>query len=174
MKAHYVRDRALRKLDTKEDWTTIPCLLVASSGFIVSFYDFVVIQHLTFQLTISVLFGIILLILGGILRITSRKALMNAGFGLVNSSRLQIVKDQQLVTDGVYQHIRHPLYRGEITRNLGFAITLSSVFGLMVMVVGNIFLVLRLEIEETMLIEAFGHEYTEYQKRTKKLIPFIY
>lgn len=169
-----MRDGALRKLDTKEDWAAIPYILVASSGFIVSLYDFLIIQHLTFRLNLSVIFGIILLIIGGLLRITSRRALMNAGFGLVNSSRLQIVEDQQLVTDGVYQHVRHPLYLGEITRNLGFAITLSSVFGLMVMLVGNVFLVLRLEMEEKMLSEAFGQEYTEYRKRTKKLIPFIY
>jgi len=165
---------ALRKLDTKEDWTAIPYILAASSGFIISIYDFAVIQNLTFRVNIAVLLGIILLITGGILRIISRKALMNAGFGLVNSSRLQIVEDQQLVTDGVYQHVRHPLYLGEITRNLGFALTLSSVYGFLVMLAGNVFLVLRLELEEKMLTDAFGQEYTEYRKRTKKLIPFLY
>ncbi len=169
-----MRGGALRKLDVKEDWAAIPYLLIASSGFIVSLYDFTIIQNLNFRLNISVIFGIILLMIGGILRIMSRKALMNAGFGLVNSGRLQIVEDQQLVTDGVYQHVRHPLYLGEITRNLGFAIIFSSVFGLMVMVAGNVFLALRLEMEEKMLFEEFGREYTEYRKRTKKLIPFIY
>jgi protein-S-isoprenylcysteine O-methyltransferase Ste14 len=165
---------ARRNLDTNEDWTVIPYLLIASSGFIISLYDFVVIQNLAFRLNISVIFGIILLIMGGILRITSRRALMNAGFGLVNSGRLQIVEDQHLVTNGVYQYVRHPLYLGEISRNLGFALTFSSVFGFMLMVAGNGFLVLRLEIEEKMLTEAFGQEYTAYRKRTKKLIPFIY
>jgi len=29
-------------------------------------------------------------------------------------------------------------------------------------------------IEEKMLIEKFGHEYTQYMERTKRLIPFIY
>ncbi len=165
---------ALRKLGTTEDWTAIPYILVASSGFIISLYDFAVLQNLAFRVTLSVLLGIILLITGGILRITSRKALMTAGFGLLNSSRLQIVNDQQLVTDGVYRHIRHPLYLGEITRNLGFALTLSSVYGFLVMLAGNIFLVLRLEMEETMLADAFGQEYTEYRNRTSKLIPFLY
>jgi protein-S-isoprenylcysteine O-methyltransferase Ste14 len=165
---------ALRKRGIKEDWAGILYILVASSGFIVSLYDFVVIQNLNLRVNISALFGILLLIIGGILRITSRKALTKAGFGLVNSGRLQIVEDQQLVTDGVYQHVRHPLYLGEITRNLGFAIMLSSLVGLTVMLVGNVFLGFRLEREEKMLIEEFGHGYTEYRKRTKKLIPFIY
>jgi len=77
-------------------------------------------------------------------------------------------------TDGVYQHVRHPLYLGEITRNLGFALTLSSIYGVLLMLAGNVFLVLRLELEEKMLTDAFGQEYTEYQKRTSKLIPFLY
>jgi protein-S-isoprenylcysteine O-methyltransferase Ste14 len=37
-----------------------------------------------------------------------------------------------------------------------------------------VFLLLRIEIEENMLVEAFGEEYREYQRNTKKLIPSIY
>ncbi len=98
----------------------------------------------------------------------------DAGFGLLNSSRLQIVEGQRLLTDGVYGHIRHPLYLGEITRNLGFPILLSSLYGLVVMLVGNLFLLFRIEIEESMLLDEFGQEYEEYRKRTKKLIPHLY
>jgi protein-S-isoprenylcysteine O-methyltransferase Ste14 len=32
----------------------------------------------------------------------------------------------------------------------------------------------RIKLEERMLIEHFGAEYTEYMKRSKRLIPFIY
>jgi protein-S-isoprenylcysteine O-methyltransferase Ste14 len=42
------------------------------------------------------------------------------------------------------------------------------------MVMAILFLNLRIRIEEKMLIDAFGEEYKEYQKRTKKLIPFLY
>ena len=162
-----------RKLGLKEDWAAVPYLLIVSIGFIVSIYDFWKIQNLRFQLNVPVIIGIILLITGGTLRMISRRALMKAGFGLVNSSRLKIVEDQRLVTSGVYNYIRHPLYLGEITRNLGFAILLSSLYGLVVMFLGNIFLLFRIEIEEKMLIDEFD-EYEEYRKRTNKLFPYIY
>lgn len=165
---------AQRKLGLKEDWPAVPYLLIASSGFVVSIYDFVILQNLRFHLNIAVIVSLLLLIIGGILRIASRKALTKAGFSLVNSSRLRIVDDQHLVTDGVCRRIRHPLYLGEITRNLGFALLLSSLYGVMVMVVGNMFLALRIEIEEKMLVKAFGQKYVGYQLKTKKLIPGIY
>jgi len=99
---------------------------------------------------------------------------MGAGFGLLNSARLQIVEGHQLLTDGVYSRIRHPLYLGEIMRNLGFTLILSSLYGFVIVLVGSLFLPFRIEIEERMLLAEFGQEYEEYKKRTKKLIPYIY
>ena len=163
-----------RQLGLKEDWAAIPYLLIVSTGFVVSIFDFWKIQNLSFQLNVPVIIGIILLIIGGTLRWTSRKALMKAGLGLLNSSRLQIVEDQRLITVGVYNYIRHPLYLGEITRNIGFALLFSSIYGLVVMLLGNIFLLFRIQIEERMLINEFGNEYEEYRKKTNKLFPYIY
>jgi protein-S-isoprenylcysteine O-methyltransferase Ste14 len=40
--------------------------------------------------------------------------------------------------------------------------------------IANVFLVIRIRTEERMLMDQFGKEYEEYQKKTKKLIPFIY
>jgi protein-S-isoprenylcysteine O-methyltransferase Ste14 len=163
-----------RKLGLKEDWASIPYLLIVITGFIVSIYDFWKNQNLSFQLNVPVIIGIVLLVIGGTLRIISRRALLKAGFGILSSSRLQIVEDQQLVTNGVYRYIRHPLYLGEICRNFGFAILLSSLYGLAVIFLGNIFLLFRIEIEEIMLIDEFGHKYEEYMKRTNKLFPYIF
>jgi len=99
---------------------------------------------------------------------------MGAGFGLLNSSRLQIVEGHRLVTDGVYRNIRHPLYLGELTRNLGFTLILSSTYGFLMVLIGGLFLHFRIGIEERMLLEEFGVEYEEYMRRTKRLIPYIY
>jgi protein-S-isoprenylcysteine O-methyltransferase Ste14 len=41
------------------------------------------------------------------------------------------------------------------------------------MIIANIFLLFRIEIEERMLISEFGLEYDEYKKETKKLLPYI-
>lgn len=93
---------------------------------------------------------------------------------MINSYKLQIVEDQKLITDRVYSYIRHPLYLGEISRNLGFALFFSSLYGLAIMIIANLFLVIRIQIEENMLIEKFGKDYKEYIKKTYKLIPYIY
>ena len=98
-----------------------------------------------------------------------------AGFAnLVSTSRLQIVENQKLVTDGPYHYIRHPLYLGEILRNVGIVSIFSSGIGLLLILVGTILLLFRINMEEEMLLKAFGSEYKEYQRTTKKLIPYIY
>ncbi len=167
-------DGGPRRLGLREDWASVPFLVLTCVGFLVSVYDFWVLQGLGFGLSAPLIIGIILVITGGALRATSRRALMRAGFGLLNSSRLQIVEGQRLVTDGIYGRIRHPLYLGEITRNLGFTLILSSLYGFVIVLVGGLFLPLRIEIEEGMLLEEFGKEYEEYRKRTKRLIPYVY
>jgi protein-S-isoprenylcysteine O-methyltransferase Ste14 len=93
---------------------------------------------------------------------------------LAATGKLQINKGHQLVKDGLYQHIRHPIYLGETLRNLGIVIVLTSVFGLFFVAVATILLLFRIEIEERMLIETFGEDYREYRKNTKKIIPYVY
>jgi protein-S-isoprenylcysteine O-methyltransferase Ste14 len=163
-----------RKLGWYKDWPGPLFLFMTMIGFGVSVYDFWKIQHLHFQLNIFVIIGILLIILGGTLRIICRKTLMKVGFTMVNSVKLQIVKNQRVITNGIYTHIRHPLYLGEMSRNLGSALVFSSFYGFIVMMIANTFLFIRIGIEERMLIEQFGSEYEEYKKKTKKLLPYIY
>jgi protein-S-isoprenylcysteine O-methyltransferase Ste14 len=169
-----VEEKMVRILGFKEDWAVIPYIILLLIGFIVSIYDFVYLQLMVFQV-VWVILGIPLMVFGGVMRFMPRMSLVKAGFGSIwKTPFLQIVEDQRLVTDGYYKHIRHPIYIGEIGRALGWAITLSSLYGLVIMTMGLVFLLIRIEIEEKMLIEAFGEEYKEYQRRTKKLIPYIY
>ena len=158
----------------KEDWTLLPLLVVLGTGFIVAILDFVFLQNLTFQ--VFALAGLCLLLIGGYLRFKARLGLKEkAGFSsLASTGRLQIVESHRLVKDGVYQHVRHPIYLGETLRNFGFVLIFSSIYGVLFIAVGTIFLLLRIRIEEKMLIEAFGEDYKEYQKNTKRIIPYIY
>ncbi len=169
-----VEEKKIRVLGFREDWAVIPYIVLLLTGFIISIYDIVYVRMMVFQV-VWVIIGIPFLLFGGALRYLPRRTLANAGFGSIwKTPFLQIVEDQRLVTNGYYKHIRHPIYLGEIGRAFGWAITLSSLSGLVFMTVGIIFLLIRIEIEEKMLIEAFGEEYTEYQRKTKKLIPYIY
>ena len=169
-----VEDMKERILSLREDWAVIPYIALILIGFIVSIVDFVYLQMLVFQL-FNVIIGIPILAFGAVMRFLPRKSLSKAGFKSIwKTPYLQIVEDHRLVTDGYYKHILHPIYLGEIARMFGWVITLSSLYGLIFMIMGSFFLLIRIEVEEKMLIEAFGEEYREYQRKTKKLIPYIY
>jgi protein-S-isoprenylcysteine O-methyltransferase Ste14 len=168
------QEKEPRILSFREDWAVIPYIILLLLGFIVSVIDFVILQMFVFQL-IWVIVGIVLMAFGGAMRSLPRRSLAKAGFESIwKTPYLQIVEDHQLVTDGYYKHIRYPVYLGEIGRGLGWAVALSSLYGIAFMILGFAFLLIRINIEERMLTEAFGSEYEEYKRRTKKLIPFLY
>jgi len=158
----------------QEDWTLLPFLITTSVGFIVAILDFVFLQNLKFQVT--ALAGLLLLLIGGYVRGRARLELKNkAGFSsLAATGRLQVIDKHQLVRDGLYKHIRHPIYLGETIRNLGIVLIFSSIYGLLFIAAATPLLLFRIRNEEKMLTKAFGEEYKEYQRKTKKIIPYIY
>jgi protein-S-isoprenylcysteine O-methyltransferase Ste14 len=162
------------KKSFREDWTALPFILITGIGFVVTAVDFIFLQGLKFQF--FGLIGIALVIIGGYLRMKARLQLRKkAGFeNLVSTSRLQIVEGQRLVKDGLYKHIRHPLYLGEILRNFGMVSIFSSGYGILFVMIGALLLLFRINAEEEMLVEAFGSDYEDYKRKTKRLIPYIY
>ena len=106
------------KKSFRDDWTSLPFVIITSIGFFVALIDFIFLQNLKFHF--FSIFGLALVIIGGYLRMKARLILRKkAGFGnIVSTSRLQIVEDQKLLKIGPYKYIRHPLYLGEILRNL--------------------------------------------------------
>jgi protein-S-isoprenylcysteine O-methyltransferase Ste14 len=162
------------KKTLKEDWTVIPFLGLTLLGFVAAILDFVFLQNFSFQ--IFAVPGLIFLIVGGLIRMKARLQLKKkAGFDtLVGTSKLKVVKEHHLVKDGLYKHVRHPLYLGEILRNLGLVIIFSSAYGTLIVLLASTFLFFRMDIEEKMLISVFGEEYKEYKRNTKRLIPHIY
>jgi len=166
--------KKVRVLGPREDWAYIPLSICLLLGILVSFWDFYYIQGAIFQ-TLFVLVGGSLFIVGVIFYLLVIFSLNKAAMGdILTIKILQIAEGQQLLTDGYYKHIRHPAYLGVVLWVSGLPIACSSLYGFSVMVMAILFLNLRIRIEEKMLIDAFGEEYKEYQKRTKKLIPFLY
>jgi protein-S-isoprenylcysteine O-methyltransferase Ste14 len=78
-----------------------------------------------------------------------------------------------LVTSGVYGLVRHPIYTGLILGTLGWGIFRSNLLGAGLAVVLFVFFDLKSRREERWLAEAYPG-YGEYQKRVKKLVPWIY
>ena len=165
----------MKKLSVKEDWPLVSFFIILIIGFILLILDFIIIQKLQFQFSIYFFIVIPLLLFGGIIDTLVRKALKNAGFKyMLSSMRLQTVEDHILITDGLFKYIRHPLYLGGIFQYVGGPFLFTSFISLIFMLMLIPIILLRIQIEEKMLLEEFGEEYEEYKKRTKLLIPFIY
>ncbi|KAF1966276.1 hypothetical protein BU23DRAFT_560432 [Bimuria novae-zelandiae CBS 107.79] len=118
---------------------------------------------------------------------------------LGNNFTYRLTKPDHLVTDGLYAYVRHPSYTGllavlfakyslfsrqrgvfscwaplvderlVIDDRIGYLAS-AIVFAILVWM----FMVKRVEAEETMMEKEFGQSWREYCKGTKKFIPFVY
>ena len=86
-----------------------------------------------------------------------------------------IKQNHKLKKDGFYKYVRHPSYFASILSFTGFGISLNNWISLIIIIVlvSSAFII-RINIEEKLLIGHFGSEYLEYKGKTKRLIPFIY
>ncbi len=81
--------------------------------------------------------------------------------------------DGTLVQHGVYAIVRHPIYSGIILGAFGWSLVRGSVIALALSVALLIFFHFKSRREERWLVERYP-EYAGYQKRVKKLIPFVW
>lgn len=88
--------------------------------------------------------------------------------------RIQEDRGQQVVSDGLYSFVRHPLYFGSIFWHFGVPLFLNSFIGLILGIFLTLIFVFRIIGEEKMLTEEL-EGYAEYKKKVKyRLIPFIW
>lgn len=86
-----------------------------------------------------------------------------------------IRKDHQLKTNGFYKLVRHPSYAFSLLTFAGLTVVLNNYIaaGFLLVPVFSMF-IYRINIEEKALKDQFGKAYSDYMKKTKRLIPFIY
>jgi protein-S-isoprenylcysteine O-methyltransferase len=86
-----------------------------------------------------------------------------------------IAADHRLIDSGPYRYVRHPSYTGALMAFLGLGLALSN-WASLAMVLAPALLVFqrRMNVEESALIQAFGTQYQDYMRRTKRLLPGIY
>jgi protein-S-isoprenylcysteine O-methyltransferase Ste14 len=114
-------------------------------------------------------FGLFLFFAGSILRLAAVFVLGRRFSGLV-----AIQPGHQLKTDGLYRYIRHPSYTGLIASMIGYVLIFRSMIGLLLNILLFLFLVSRMNDEESFLEAHFGDEYRNYRLRTRRLVPFVY
>jgi protein-S-isoprenylcysteine O-methyltransferase Ste14 len=78
-----------------------------------------------------------------------------------------------LIETGPYQLVRHPMYCGGIFMSLGWALLVHGWLTLGFAFIMLVFFDIKSRREEQWLKAKFSG-YGEYQKRVRKLIPFIY
>ena len=83
------------------------------------------------------------------------------------------IEGGELVTTGPYARVRHPIYTGLILGTLGWALFRANLIGVALAAALFIFFDLKSRREERWLVEAYA-DYPEYQRRVRKLIPWIY
>jgi protein-S-isoprenylcysteine O-methyltransferase Ste14 len=96
----------------------------------------------------------------------------HADLGTNWSVTLEIREAHRLVTDGVYRHVRHPMYAALLLYGLGQAILVPNwVVGPAYVVAMVVLCAFRLGPEEALMREHFKSAYDAYASRTKRLIP---
>jgi protein-S-isoprenylcysteine O-methyltransferase Ste14 len=88
------------------------------------------------------------------------------------SPHVEIRREQKLITDGVYQRIRHPMYAGYILVGIGqMALLANWIAGPAFLVLFSLVYFQRVTREEEMMLEKFGEDYRSYMQRTGRLLP---
>jgi len=163
----------------KADTVTIDAFLfnnglnyIAAQGlgvaeFMVEWYFF---PH-TKILSQTTLAGLCLMVIGQLFR---SLAMIHASSNFSHQISYQKLPTHQLVTSGVYSISRHPSYFGFFWWGVGTQIFLSNPLSTVVFI-GVLwrFFSERIHREEGLLVEFFGEEYVDYQKRVGTWIPFI-
>ena len=99
----------------------------------------------------------------------------HADLGTNWSITLEVREGHQLITQGVYRGVRHPMYSALLLYSVGQALVIPNwVAGLSNLVAFAVVFALRLGAEERMMSQQFGNEYAAYTARTKRLIPRVW
>jgi protein-S-isoprenylcysteine O-methyltransferase Ste14 len=151
---------------TKTDKKLLPVLV----PFYLSIYlppaEHLFIKH---QLSNSfIIIGFSILLIGIFLRLLSLITLKSNFSLAINPNQ-----SNNLVVNGIYRYIRHPLYLASILMSCAGCIIFSCITIWIFSLTTLIAVIVRIREEEVALTDKYP-EYAEYKNKTHKLIPFIY
>ena len=101
--------------------------------------------------------------------------LTHKALGKMWSHSLDLREGHRLVTSGIYEKVRHPMYSAFWMWAIGAAFLLPNWIAGFAGIVGfGTLFFLRVGDEEAMMQSEFGDEYSAYMKRSKRVLPGIY
>lgn len=87
--------------------------------------------------------------------------------------KLTVVEDHQVVANGPYRYMRHPMYSGASLICLGVAMAVASPASI-AWVLPVTALIHRITVEESMLRSSLGADYGDFTHRRSRLVPGIW
>jgi protein-S-isoprenylcysteine O-methyltransferase Ste14 len=126
--------------------------------------------------SIQQVFSWIFLVLSVYLVISGAVLLKKAGKpgkGRDETALFQFEKTTELVDNGIFKYIRHPLYSSLLFLTWGIFLKNATAPLFVVSVLSTIFLYLTAIYDEKECVVYFGDKYREYVKRSKRFIPYI-
>jgi protein-S-isoprenylcysteine O-methyltransferase Ste14 len=89
------------------------------------------------------------------------------------SSDVTLKRDHELVVDGPYAFVRHPIYTGILVALAGTAFAVGEWRGVLGVALAGAAYRRKLTIEEAVMRRQFGEAYARYAERVPALVPFI-
>jgi len=83
-------------------------------------------------------------------------------------------REHPLLTTGFYRWVRHPSYAGALVGAVGWVLLFRSGLGLILVALLFPFFNPVIQAEEALLLAEFGADYRAYQRRTWRLVPWLY
>jgi protein-S-isoprenylcysteine O-methyltransferase Ste14 len=91
-----------------------------------------------------------------------------------NSANYNFENTTNLVTNGIYKYIRHPMYSSLLFLGLGALFKHVNVITIFIAICIIVFLVFTAKAEEIENIIFFGQPYQDYMRKTRMFIPFVF
>jgi len=89
------------------------------------------------------------------------------------SSDVTLKRDHELIVDGPYAFVRHPIYTGILVALIGTALAVGEWRGALAVVLACGAFWRKLTIEEAVMRRQFGETYARYAARVPALVPFV-
>ena len=138
--------------------------IITISSSICSFYHLIPIYEINKLNMVFLILGIMLIILGIIFWIHA----------LLVSKIHSEIDNNNLITTGIYSHVRHPIYAAFLYASTGIILFSQNILLLILPLFFWAFLTVAMKkTEEKWLIEKFGNDYINYSKKVNRFIPKV-
>jgi len=90
------------------------------------------------------------------------------------SPKLEVKQSHQLITEGIYKHVRHPMYTAVLLNSICQLCLIGNwIAGPAYLVGFSVLYWCRIDREEAMMLDQFGESYRDYMTKTNRWFPKV-